>query len=176
MSPDARKEAYRLDAERIVKRFKKVELVGYVARTTEARDEREKALQEQINKLDEENQALKSQLKNLKTIQDIVALVIQARTGASIDGSEQMTMLFAERHDGAGNETSSPTSVLEDIIDNCEAVCEEIGGGHGAPSYLELDSALELALEDRAALLKRLGLTDREWSMQGGASETELTP
>jgi hypothetical protein len=68
---------YAADAERIVKRLTKSGLVGYIARTTEERDVKERGLLERASKLDEENQALKSQLKNLKLIQDVVAFVIR---------------------------------------------------------------------------------------------------
>jgi len=38
----------------------------------------------------------------------------------------------------------------------------------------ELDRALAAANEDRRALLAKLGLTDREWSMRGGRSFTDV--
>lgn len=38
----------------------------------------------------------------------------------------------------------------------------------------ELEEALARAVEDRAALLRRLGLSDAAWSAQGGACAAEL--
>jgi hypothetical protein len=51
---------------------------------------------------------------------------------------------------------------------------ESFGGGYGAASYDDLSEALACAREDRAALLKRLGLTDREWSAMGGACAADF--
>jgi len=170
-------ERYRVEAERVVKRLKKTELIGYIARREDADQKRIAQLEEHASALREELDARRLQVKGLEKIQDVVALVISSRTGTDPKSDRQMALLFAEVNCGTSyseEKANTPTDVLGEILDNCEAIVEEVGGGRGAPSYDEVLGALDDALADREALLGRLGLTDAEWSAQGGACDADF--
>jgi len=61
---------------------------------------------------------------------------------------------------------------LKEIEKQAERSDAECDAGHERECKLE--AALDLVREDRAALLKRLKLTERDWYMQGGAHPAHL--
>ena len=81
-------------------------------------------------------------------------------------------MLFQSEELDAGDvpDLKGPAGVLCDLLDNADSIRDMVGGD----SYYEMEAMLGNAICDREALLTKLGLTDSQWSMQGGACWADL--
>jgi predicted transcriptional regulator len=130
-------------AEHLVKRFTKAELIPTFARILRDYTQRIDDLRVECSKHAEKCGVLNDKLKEFEAIEGVLKMI--------------------------GMRRSSVEQVFEDILDNCEKIIEACETGEYAPTV-----ALDLALEDRAALLRRLGLTDAQWSAQGGASYADF--
>jgi hypothetical protein len=181
------------EAETVVKRLKKADLVGYIAERGEQHRKDIHTLNVELQRLREENKTRshetarnKDEIDNLQLIRDAVQQVVNSRT-SPID-AKQLALLLRGCAPGLtergkekrvrefDDELREAAKVILDILDGCEDVIETVGGGRGAPSYDDLQSALDVAREERDALLEKLGMTDREWSSRGGASYADMEP
>ena len=129
-------------AESLGKRMTKPELVKYIARILDEKSACEAAAQTTLVRLAE---AL-DKFKRFEKIERAVEAVSRARN------------------------KEDPSAAVDDIADNCDAICDAIETRREWGAM----PALERAVEDRNALLRRCGLTDSQWSAQGGASHTDF--
>jgi hypothetical protein len=168
------------ECERVAKRLKKSEFAAYLAHLAEEHEreiERAREEERRAAQLGRENEKLKlrEERERLDVVRAAIRHVLLSRGHEVSD--KQLTMLLRnavpkEERDAL----RAPGEVLQEILDNCEAITEEFGGAHGAPSYDDLQSALDAAIGDREELLKLVGLTDFEWAARGGASYADIEP
>lgn len=160
--------------ERVAARCKKAELVQYCARFMAEADKQKEEAYARASKSNEENERLKNEARNLIPIRAALATVLKMRGGLAMENPAQLSLLLGtDRYDMDEASSNEPEHILLQLLDNCDKMIESYGG-NGAPTYDELMNALDIALGERAELLKRLGLTDLQWSMQGGASFADL--
>lgn len=170
------------ECERVAKRLKKSEFAGYLVHLAEEHEreiERAREEERRAAQLGRDNEKLKIRegREQLDGVRAAIRHVLKSRGHEVSD--EQLTLMLdrrARREETLPRELHSPGEVLQEILDNCEAITEEFGGAHGAPSYDDLQSALDAAIGDREELLKLLGMTDFEWAARGGASYADIEP
>lgn len=161
--------------ERIASRFTKADLVKHCAAMIADYDKRAEEANARASKYHEEVERLKNEVRNLGTMRSAVATVLAVRGGLAMDNPQQLSLLLGTEHvDMADDgEDSKAENVLSKLLDNCNEMIEAFGG-NGAPTYDELVDALDVAIADRNELLKKFGLTEFQWSVQGGASFVDL--
>lgn len=173
MSKEERLKHHRYFAENIVKRTKKADLVGVIAyKDLQHEEELEKVRADAATARDERD-GLRRELVALRVVRDLVQVLVQRFSGRSLK-TGQLSLIFQKDREDLGD--NAIEDALVRLMDNAEKFLEEFGGGWGAPSYDDLENALGTALGDRESLLRRLKLTDAEWSAQGGASFADVEP
>lgn len=168
------------ECARIAKRLKKSEFANYLVQLEEEHERqlelvREEGARSAKQSLENAKLKLRCEREQLEPVRDAIRMVLRARS-QDVSDKQLTLMLEAKYASKLPQELQSPSEILSEILDSCQAVIEEIGGGRGAPSYDKLQSVLDVVLADREELLKRLGMTDREWSMRGGTSYTDVEP
>jgi len=179
------------DAEALVKRYKKSELAGIIARLTrneQAERDRRRGERNTVTKIENECEALRDELGKLRSIAEAVRRVMKERE-ADID-SRQLSLLLhecesgcvdaykeeraakiARTHAGGDPAVENAAKILMTLLDAVAAGEDPWGEG---PSYDDLRDMVEIALCDRAEMLAKLGLTDREWAARGGTCESDF--
>lgn len=106
-------------------------------------------------------------------MRDVVAMLVErdAKLKEKLNPA-QLTMALQMDSEDLGN--NAVESSLFKLMENVDKFIDEFGGDSNAPSYYVLQEALYCAQEDRAALLRLLGLNDRAWALQGGHSFTDV--
>lgn len=191
---------YDRDAEALVKRLKKADLARYIAgvrREAHEREEnlhkanreahkREEKAREMWKSCNDYAKSIEQELANLRHISRAIRSVLLHR--GHMVNDKQLSIILNEtesgysprerqkRVDSLVNEKKIPHSlrdavgVIMDLLD----ACADVAPFEGGPTYDDLRDLLDLALDDRAELMQKLGLTDREWSAQGGACEADF--
>lgn len=163
------RESHLRQAEHIVKRFTKAELIPWLARLLTTHAEEKAAEHARNEKLWEENMKLKRTCDSLKAVRDVLAAVVRSRASKPFS-EEQLTLaLGGDRQIDNEDDSDSPKAILEKILDDCESVAENIYHDAGV-----LEEALDAACADRKKLLAHAKLTEREWFAMGGASFADL--
>jgi hypothetical protein len=167
---------YQDQAERVVKRLKKAELVEYLARLEQDHARKLEELRKLLAKAEKKAAGLKLEGERVDVIRNAIAQVLALR-GAPVNSERQLTLLLRsnerpETDDDDDKLPNTPAGVLAQILDNCNDVMDNFVGG--ATTYDDLEQQLSAALDDRAALLKLVGMTDAEWSAAGGASYADV--
>lgn len=150
-----------------VKKLKKSELVDHIARVVDKYDEAERALNRALKIERDKNKILAPRAEFYKVLYAAVELVVATRSGGNGITQEQLALLVED----AGGRTyapkdNSPADIIDEILDNSETIIHDVAIAQDIERD-RLQNALKIALADRARLLYRLGLTDREWSMMG---------
>lgn len=162
------------EAERVVKRLKKSQLVDYLAQLMDRHETEQAKTREWAATTLAENERLRREERRLEPVRATINHVL-ARRGRLISDKQLRLLLQAEPQSDEHHRTNA-ADILDQILANCEEFTEEFGGASGAPSYDELQDALDCALSDRAELLRRLGLTEFQWSLAGGYSPSDVEP
>lgn len=170
------------ECERVAKRFKKSEFAGYLIHLAEEHEReleraREEGARETRKQRENDKRKIREEREQLDGVRAAIRHVLKAR-GHDV-GDEQLTLMLdrgTRRDETLPRKLREPADVLQEILDKCESITEELGGAHGAPSYDDLLDALNMASGDREELLKLVGMTDFEWVMCGGASYADIEP
>lgn len=182
------------EAEALVKRYKKAELVSIIARLKrEAMQytQRNNSKHDALVKAENECEALRDELSKLQLIRGAVQRVLNQNTAIN---DKQLTLLLRECEPGYSDDykgirahkianthgvdddskttLESAAETLMTLLDACSDGKENpLGEG---PSYEDLREMLDLALGERTELLAKLGLTDQQWSARGGSCEADF--
>jgi hypothetical protein len=179
----------REECQRVAKRLKKSEFADYLVRLEEEHERalaraREEGRRSAMESVSERADKLAADMEQLAPVRAVIRAVVSKSADIEISDAQLQLMLDSGGTsswpaDNLPDELQNPHDVLLRLLDNCGTFCEKFAVDNpefGIASYDEMGCALEIARADREALLKRLGLTEREWVLLGGASYTDVEP
>lgn len=156
--------------EAVAKRTKPI-LAAYAVRELVKAEEKYDSATARCNALQEERDKLKLEVARLASIRTAVDAVL-ALKAKPIPSPNQLTMLLQseELDTGDDKDLEPAAAVLTELLDKSYEISDDYEG----ITPFQYEAALDAAFDDRAAMLKRLGLSEREWAAQGGASYTDF--